>query len=351
MDFVSLFSSFCVTGASLFALKPVAGKVGLMDHPGGRKTHDHPTPLIGGIGIYLGVVFISLFNPTVLAEYGDLLAISTIVLVLGAIDDYKHMPVGVRMGGQAVAATLMYFAADIKLTSFGNLFGFGEINLGVMSYPVTVFATVGVINAINMSDGLDGLSGGMVTIALAFLGIIAWQAGNITLLTFVAILLSALLAFLALNFRLPWKKPALIYLGDSGSTFLGFMLAWLLIESTQTTQNQQAIVPPVLALWILAVPLMDTIALLIRRPLKGKSPFHPGRDHMHHKLLDMGFSNKRVVLSLYVVAILIGLMSLAIYGQMILEGLAFFIFLGLFIVYVVINSFIDSAIQKTSNSR
>lgn len=333
MDIVSLFSSFFVTTASLFVLKPVANRVGLMDHPGGRKTHDNPTPLIGGIGIYLGVVFISLFNPVVLAEYGDLLAISLIVLVLGAIDDYKHMPVGIRMGGQAAAASLMYFAADNQLTSFGNLFGFGEINLGMLSYPITVFATVGVINAINMSDGMDGLSGGMVTIALAFLGIIAWQTGHDTLLIFVAILLSALLAFLALNFRLPWRKPALVYLGDSGSTFLGFVLAWLMIESTQ---GEDQMMLPVMALWFLAVPLMDTISLLIKRPLQKKSPFHPGRDHLHHILLNLNFSMKRVVFSLYLTAIILGLIGLILNSQILTESFFFLIFLLLFAIYTLI---------------
>ncbi len=333
MDIVSLFSSFFVTTASLFVLKPVANRVGLMDHPGGRKTHDNPTPLIGGIGIYVGVVFITLFNPSVLAEYGDLLAISLIVLVLGAIDDYKHMPVGIRMGGQAAAATLMYFAAGNQLTSFGNLFGFGDINLGIMSFPVTVFATVGVINAINMSDGVDGLSGGMVTIALSFLGIVAWQSGNETILIFIAVLLCALLAFLALNFRLPWRKPALVYLGDSGSTFLGFVLAWPMIESTQ---GEDQMMLPVMALWFLAVPLMDTISLLIKRPLQNKSPFHPGRDHLHHILLNLNFSMKRVVFSLYLTAIILGLIGIILYSQLLTESFFFLIFLLLFAIYTLI---------------
>ena len=275
-----------------------------------------------------------MFNPVVLAEYGDLLAISLIVLVLGAIDDYKHMPVSFRMGGQAIAATLMYFAAGNQLTSFGNLFGFGDINLGILSFPVTVFATVGVINAINMSDGMDGLSGGMVTIALAFLGIVAWQSGNETLLIFIAVLLSALLAFLALYFRLPWRKPALVYLGDSGSTFLGFVLAWLLIESTQ---NGTEVIPPVLALWFVAVPLMDTIVLLIKRPLQGKSPFHPGRDHLHHKLQLLGFSNRRVVCSLYITAVVLALSGWGIYTQAVSEALLFFVFLGMFVLYWLVS--------------
>ncbi len=316
-----------------------------MDHPGGRKTHAKSTPLVGGIGIYLGVVFISLFNSSVISEYADLLAISSIILVLGVVDDYKHKPVIIRMCGQTLAASLMYFAAGNQLTSFGNLLTFGDVNLGILSFPITVFATVGVINAVNMSDGLDGLSGGMVTIALSFLGIVAWQAGNTTLVAFVAILLSALFAFLALNFRYPWKKPALVYLGDSGSTFLGFVLAWLFIEATQ---GENAVIPPMLAIWFLALPLMDTIVLLVKRPLKGLSPFHPGRDHLHHKLLDMGFSNKRVVLSMYIVAIIIGFIGLALHQQIITEGLDFFIFLGLFAVYSLIISFMDIRVSRAS---
>jgi len=337
MDVISLFSSFCVTGASLFALKPVASKVGLLDHPGGRKTHAKPTPLIGGLGIYLGIFLITYLNPVVFNHYSLMLGISAFVLFIGMVDDYKHQPVWIRMGSQAVAATLMYFAANIQLTSFGNIIFIGNIDLGILSFPLTVIATVGVINAVNMSDGIDGLSGGMVTIALTFLGIVAWQAGNTTMLTFIAVLVSALLAFLALNFRLPWKKTAMVYLGDSGSTFLGFILAWLFIEATH---GENAIMPPVLALWFLALPLMDTVILLIKRPLEGKSPFHPGRDHLHHKLLAMGYSNNRVVFSLYLVSVVIGLIGLAIHQEMVLESFAFFIFLGLFVVYSLINSFI-----------
>ena len=338
MDIFSLFSSFCVTGGALFALKPVASKVGLMDHPGGRKTHAQPTPLIGGLGIYLGIFFITYLNSTVFNHYLLMLGISAFVLIVGMFDDYQHQSVWVRMGSQAVAATLMYFAANIQLTSFGDILFIGNISLGFLSFPLTVIATVGVINAVNMSDGIDGLSGGMVTIALGFLGVVAWQAGNTTLLSFIAILLSALFAFLALNFRLPWKKTAMVYLGDSGSTFLGFVLAWLFIEATQ---GQNAIMPPVLALWFLALPLMDTLVLLIKRPLNGKSPVRPDRDHLHHKLLNMGFSNRRVVLTLYVVSLVIGFIGLTIHQEIVLESMAFLIFLGLFVVYLLIIRFIS----------
>lgn len=337
MNVFSLFGSLFVTWTALFVLKDVASRIGLMDHPGGRKTHINPTPVIGGLAIYLGVLFISLWTPSVLNEYGDLLAISAIILIIGCIDDYSHMPVIVRMGAQAIAATLMYFAAGNQLHTLGNLFGYGEIHLGILSFPITVFATVGVINAINMSDGLDGLSGGMVTIALAFLGAVAWQEGNTVLFTFIAILLSALIAFLTINFRLPWKKPAIVFLGDSGSTFLGFVLAWLLISSTQ---GVNASASPVIALWFIALPLMDAIVLLIGRPLEGKSPFQPGRDHLHHILLNMDFSNKRVVLSLYLVSLVLGFIGFFMHKQAMLDAFAFLTFIGLFLVYAIINFFI-----------
>src|SRR5690606_30064804 len=117
-------------------------------------------------------------------------------------------------------------------------------------------------NAVNMSDGLDGLSGGMVVIALSFLAVTAASAGDITLLAFIATLVFSLLGFLALNYRHPWKRPALVYLGDAGSTFLGFVVAWLLIEATQ---GADPVIPPALALWFLAVPLIDTVYLLVSR--------------------------------------------------------------------------------------
>src|SRR5690606_7999725 len=211
---------------------------------------------------------ICFLSPDVLFHYAALLALGGLVLAVGVMDDMKEISVSSRLGVQGGAALLMCLLADNQLNSLGNLVGSGEISLGWLALPISMFATVGVINAINMSDGLDGLSGGTVGVALSLLLLVALQSHAMLLAGFIAILLSALLGFLVLNFRLPWKRPALVYLGDAGSTFLGFVLAWLLIEATQ---GEAAVISPALALWFLALPLLDTVYLLLSRALEGRS--------------------------------------------------------------------------------
>ncbi len=337
MNFFNLFSTFIITSLSLVALKPVANKMGLMDVPGGRKQHQAATPLVGGLGIYLGTLSMTLFTPIVYAEFSSLLAISALILFIGILDDLKELSVATRMSCQAIATIIMALGAGNQLNSFGDILFVGPIILGIMALPLTIFVTVGVINAINMSDGIDGLSGGLVLITLSFLGITAYIAGDAALLYFITILACSLLAFLMLNFRHPWKGQALVYLGDAGSTLLGFITAWLLIK---TTQGNDAIIPPVLALWFLAIPLMDTVGLLIRRPLEGKSPFHPGRDHLHHLLMDSGLGVEKTVIGMYVAGITLGSMGLLAHYAGASEGTMFASFIFLFLVYLLLTDFL-----------
>ncbi len=331
MSFLNLLSAFVITSLSLFALKPVAGKVGLIDTPGGRKEHKSPTPLVGGVGIYFGTLFICLFTPVVLSHYAYMLALSALVLLVGIFDDARELHVSVRMGAHGLAALLMAVLAGNQLTSVGNILGFGAVGLGILAIPVTVFATVGVINAVNMTDGVDGLSGGLVVIALLFLGIVAFDSGNVPMLQFTTLLICALLAFLMLNFRLPWKQCALVYMGDAGSTMLGFMLTWLIIEATQGTNPAMA---PVYALWFLAIPLIDTVSLLIKRPLQGKSPFSAGTDHLHHRLMRAGYSRKQTVLGLYTAGALMGSIGLFGYVTQTSEAVMFLLFMIIFSIYM-----------------
>lgn len=331
MSFINLFSTFIITSVSLFALKPLASKVGLIDLPGGRKIHSTPTPLIGGLGIYLGTLCMSLLSPIVLAQYGPMLAISALVLLIGIFDDARELRVSVRMGAHAFAAWLMITVAGNQLSSFGDLFAFGAVELGILAIPLTIFATVGVINAVNMTDGIDGLSGGLVLISLTFLSIVAFIAGNAPMLHFGTLLICSLLAFLVLNFRLPWKQSAMVYLGDAGSTLLGFILAWLIIEATQ---GSDAIMSPVYALWFLAVPLIDTVSLLIKRPLRGVSSFSAGTDHLHHRLIAAGFSHEQTVVGLYLAGIVAGSFGLIGYLYNFSEAFMFASFMGVFAVYM-----------------
>jgi len=335
--------AFVVTCASIFALRPVAAKVGLLDVPGGRKTHHDATPLVGGIGIFLGILAMTIFNHGMLSSFAPLLSLSALILFIGTIDDAKDlMPAG-RMTGHSLVALVMTVVTEVQLKSLGELMCCSDFQLGILSIPITIFATVGVINAINMTDGIDGLSGGMVVVALGFIAWMNVTAGDTVTTNFIVITICTILAFLTLNFRRPWKKKALVYLGDAGATMLGFMLAWLLIDSTQGTTPKFA---PVYALWFIAVPLFDAVNLLIKRPLRGISPFTPGVDHLHHKLMRRGLSVEQVVALLLCIALVmggIGLLGIYLGAS---EAFMFESFIGLFILYFF---FSDRLAPNTSN--
>lgn len=332
MSLTVLVLAFALTAVMLLALRPFATRVGLVDFPGGRKTHSLPTPMIGGLGIYLGTLAICMLSPVVMADYQFLLAIAGFVLLIGILDDLYEIKASLRMTCHAAAALAMAALADIKLDTLGNLLYMGPVELGLLAVPVTMFATVGVINAVNMSDGLDGLSGGLVVIALVFLSIAALVAGHSAMLSFNQILIVALLAFLSFNFRMLWKKSALIYLGDAGSTLLGFILAWLVIAATQ---GADAFIAPVYALWFLAIPLMDTVGLMIKRPLRGLSPFAPGRDHLHHRLLNAGYTPQQTVLIMHGTAVVFASIGLGAHIAGAQEGTMFVLFMSLFAIYLV----------------
>jgi len=334
MSPVLLVGTYLLTMTLTLSLRPLAYATGLIHYPGGRKTHGNPTPMTGGLGIYLGLLSVSILSPVLMAQYQVLLLLSGLVLIIGIVDDMYDIRASVRLVCHGTAALGMALFADVKLDTFGDLLFFGPIQLGILSLPLTAFATVGVINAVNMSDGLDGLSSGLVTIALGFLSLSAMVAHADSVLSFSQLLGVTLIAFLTLNFRMLWKKSALVYLGDAGSTLLGFMLAWLLIASTQ---GSSAFIPPVYALWFFAVPLIDTVSLLIRRPLQGKSPFSPGRDHLHHRLQRAGFTQQQTVLTLYGAAIALASVGFAAHLAGVSEGVMFLLFMTLFGGYMSVN--------------
>jgi len=336
MMFIAITIAFFGTLFFILLLKPLARKVGLMDRPGGRKTHAHETPLIGGLGIYLGLVLGCLFSPEVVYHYTPLLTISCLLLLTGMVDDYYPLPALVRMGFQIVAAWLMCTWGGNELQTLGRLVNESELYLGRFITVMTIFATVGVINAVNMIDGMDGLCGGMMLLCLAFLAVCTGINGNHTaLLGILGISMACMLAFLFLNFRAPVKMPALIYLGDSGSAMLGLIIAWLLIEGSQGYTDR--VIPATVALWFLAVPLMDTVYLFIARPLSGKSPFASGTDHLHHVLVGIGFSKSQAVMLMYCLAIIFGLVGMLFFIRPKYESWSLYVFLLVFIIYSVLK--------------
>ncbi|WP_233570552.1 MraY family glycosyltransferase [Prosthecochloris sp. ZM_2] len=265
-----------------------AEQLGFIDHPDGvRKIHTVAKPLVGGLGIITGVI-ISMLAFVPIQHYIGLIIAMLMVGTVGALDDRHDLHFKVRFIVQiAATVSIMYFGGTV-LTSFGNLLGFGAIQTGFLGYAITIFCVLGVINAVNMIDGLDGLAGGTSLVAFSAFGLLAWLNGQPELMLIAIAFVGALAAFLRFN----WF-PSKLFMGDAGSMTLGFVLAFFAIAVTQKTGS---VVSPVAALLVLALPITDTITVMIKRVLKGKSPFHPDKTHLHHILKAMGVNHHKVVI-------------------------------------------------------
>jgi UDP-GlcNAc:undecaprenyl-phosphate GlcNAc-1-phosphate transferase len=234
-----------------------------------------------------------------LSSYRMLFAGALILVVVGVLDDLHELPQGQRFAAQILAALLMAAGGGVVLEDLGHLVSSGWVlSLGVLALPVTVFATVGVINAVNMSDGLDGLAASLALVTLCALGVLAWRGDAYHGVGVLLLLSLVLLPFLALNLRRSGR--ALVFMGDAGSMFLGFVLAWFLIEFSQ---GEQRLMAPVTALWIFALPLIDTVAMMARRVMLGRSPFLADREHFHHLLLAAGLGEKQTLALMLLLAI------------------------------------------------
>jgi len=260
-----------------------AERLGLIDHPHDpRKIHNHPKPLVGGIGMALGIVLTLLLFLPGINTYGFLLATSAIVL-MGAADDRFDVHFKVRFLIQAGAVLLLYVCCGTGLTSFGNLLGFGELTTGWLALPVTIFCIIGVINAVNMLDGLDGLAGGTSLMAFIAFAALSFIGGNSALLVITLTFTGALIAFLRFNWH-----PSKLFMGDAGSMMLGFVLGYVSLELTQGPGTS---ISPSAALLVLALPVTDTITVMVKRVQRGHSPFHPDKTHLHHMLMRLGISH------------------------------------------------------------
>lgn len=321
--------AFLITLSSMSLLSSFASSLGLMDIPGGRKGHDMRTPLVGGIGIFIGSLSLIFVSGESFYAFIPFFMIAGVLLLVGVVDDAIELSPRLRLAVHMLAGLLMIFWAGNKLSSFGNLFGTGAVPLGVMAVPVTLFAVASAINAVNMTDGVDGLCGGLVLIFLLFMGYFAYGADLGHVFTLIGVLCCCLVGFLFLNFRFPWKRRATVFMGDAGSTVMGFLMAWLLIYLAEHKAFS-----PVVALWIVAYPLMDTANVMIHRRLRGRSMFTPGRDHMHHLLLDAGFSVRQAVLILYLFAAALAGIGTAGHFLHLHDGVMFFGFLLVLIGYI-----------------
>jgi len=292
-------------------LIPLVRRVGLVDHPGDRKVHDYPTPLAGGpallITFGLMMVFLLQDNPFVqgLALGGFLM------FVVGLIDDYYPLSARVRFLVQIAACMVMILYADVRLDDFGRLFWDSTLTLGWLSIPVTIFAALGVINSFNMIDGMDGLSGSIFLVAAAGMAMLAGMAQQAGIHLLLLLACAAVLGYLLLNARFPWNQKARVFMGDSGSQFLGFFLAWCFIAlgNDHNEAGQRAFMP-MTAVWLFAIPLLDTTTVMWRRWRAGVSPLAADRHHFHHAFLRAGFTVRQTWLAMTGLAMLLAVIGL-----------------------------------------
>jgi len=313
-----------------FVIK-LAFKIGAIDKPNHRKVHTKIMPRLGGLGIYAafvgGYFAIKPFLPEGLLRHYDvnlinaLLVGGTIIVIIGALDDRFELSAKVKLLGQIIAACVVVLGFDVKIDLLN--IPFGETMQPIASWisiPLTIFWIVGVTNSVNLIDGLDGLAAGVSGIAIGTILIMAAVMGFAPVILLSAILLGGVIGFLVYNFH-----PAKIFMGDTGSLFLGFGLATL----SMLGFKQVAIVSFVTPLLIIGVPLSDTFFAIIRRWINKKPIFAPDKGHLHHRLREIGFSHRRTVLLIYAIAAFFGLC--AIFQSLIVQANA-----GNWITFVVI---------------
>lgn len=288
--------AFAGTMLAMWLLVRQAPRLGLLDQPDAgpdaRKRHAVPTPVVGGLAMLLACLAAS---PLVLplSRYVVGLGVAALIVVaIGAYDDRRDVRWYWRLGWQMLAGLVIAVWGGARIEELGAAFGLDSLSLGAWAIPFTVFATVGLINAMNMIDGADGLAGSLALAALGMLCAAAIYAGNDRLAERVLIVCGALAAFLLWNLRFPGHARARAFMGDAGSGFLGLVIAWV---AFRLTQNEGHPVNPVLALWLLPIPVMDCLVLIVRRLQEGRSPFSAGNDHIHHLMADAGFRPMQVV--------------------------------------------------------
>jgi UDP-GlcNAc:undecaprenyl-phosphate GlcNAc-1-phosphate transferase len=301
---LELLAAFSAVVALIYLLDPLARRVGLLDHPGGRKDHAAPTPVTGGIAIALGTIIPALLLTHMTPQLQGLGVAALILLVTGVIDDLVDLRWQIRILAQAAAGLAIALIGHVQVEQIGPIFGLGPLALGSLSIPFTVLATVGLINALNMCDGLDGLAGSMALCALLMLIAASVYAGNRDLTYGLTLIAGAVAGFLAFNLRTPWRKRASVFLGNSGSAYLGLVIAW---AAFRLTQNPVYPVTPVLAPFLIAPPVIDCLTLIGRRIVHGRSPFAADRTHVHHMMLEGGFTPTGVVLTLSAISLTVGL--------------------------------------------
>lgn len=291
-----------------------AHRFDVVDKPGGHKAHDTVTPFVGGVGVLVanlcGVAlvdhFFNLPDARVYAFVGGVI----VMWVTGFADDILNISFKIRLVIQAAVGLAMVYGAGIALQDLGHLASPTEVvSLGIIGVPLTLIATMGAINALNMIDGIDGLSGSISIVSLLLIAFAVFMSGDTAHFTQILVIAGGVAGFLYHNLRYLNRRRARCFLGDNGSMQLGFVFAWLLSDFSQIGVTPRAITP-ITTLWLFAVPLIDTLCVMLRRIWMGRSPFHADRNHLHHLFLRAGFRVQDTVLVLAFIQLCFGAIGL-----------------------------------------
>lgn len=333
MDITEIFFMVIVTGLFVLLFIPfikiMATHVGALDVPDARKVHKVPIPRLGGLGIYFGFLFGYMLFGHQSIQMNSILIGSFIIIITGVIDDIKPIPAKYKFIGQLAGAAIIPLYGGIILRDI-SAFGI-YINFGIFSYPVTILFIVSVINCMNLIDGLDGLASGLASIYFITIGVIAVifknSSGLDTILTF--IMLGCTLGFLFHNFN-----PASIFMGDSGSMFLGYMIAVISLLGYKNVTFTSFIVP----LFLLAIPILDTLFAILRRLVNHKPISMPDKNHLHHQFLKKNFSQKKTVLLIYFIDILFAIASVIYVLGDFIQGIVIYVILFIIILILILKT-------------
>ena len=308
----TIIAAFAVAAVlSYFFTPPVknfAHKVGAIDVPkDARRMHKKPIPRLGGLAIYGGflcsILIFGQLDETMLC----VLLGAAIIVALGIFDDVLALGAKLKSVVQIVAAAIPVCIGDLQIGLFTNLNPLSDtpfVHLGILAVPATIIWIVGITNAVNLIDGLDGLAVGVSSIAAITMLAVALLTGNMPIAITMAALAGACIGFMPYNLN-----PAKIFMGDTGSTFLGYMLATV---SIMGLFKFYAVISFAVPFLILGLPIFDTANAIIRRVAAGRSPMSPDRGHVHHKLIDMGFNQKQAVAILYAISATLGLTAVVL---------------------------------------
>lgn len=314
----------------LFVARKVAYKIGLVDKPNFRKRHQGMVPLVGGISVYAGICFTFLITDYRIPHGQLYLVCAGLLVLVGALDDRYDISVKIRALVQATVAVIMMSFANLTLRNLGHLIGPWEMVLGPFGYLFTLFAVWAAINAFNMVDGIDGLLGGLSCVSFGAMGIIMYDSGHMELALWCFAMIAATLPYILLNLGVLGHRYK-VFMGDAGSTLIGFTVIWILLQSTQGESHPMN---PVTALWLIAIPLMDMIAIMYRRLRKGMSPFSADRQHIHHLIMRAGFtSGQAFVLITLAAAILAVIGVIGEHQPLVPEWLMLVLFFLAFLLY------------------